>query len=263
MKELFQAGIISIFFWTPLAYCQGNADEPEWIRYNLESLALFADLPTHLESACGESFCNFSSADGSPFESLTITRLYQEYEHDFHYYPDSSSNHEYRELLTDSTVIYIAHMIITEKEGLYRSSALFRTANYEFQLQYVGPNSKLFTKFIKSIEIDHEKLKEQYERNKIELDYSNLELEFEIDLGEKNFVLNRAKNPCKIRMPQSDSIHLFLSCSGCVLRNIKDDEWMIIPSPKGDEIKISLQTSLPENRTHTFYEKIIPVRKEE
>ena len=265
MKEIFKIGIAQLIIvaCTSISFSQDAMYDTTWTRYNLEDLALFADVSNRLEPFCGGSSCSFDAKNEMEFESISINRFYKDYEHDFHYFVDSSSNAVYQELLVNGTVIYLAHQITTEKEGRFRSSAFFSTDNYEYELAYVGPDSILFVRFLESIEINHKKLSEQFELNKQEPDYSKLDLKFEIDLGDKDYVVNGTKNHCKIRMPESDTIRLYPSCSGCMLRHVKDDEWVIIPSPKGDEIKISLQTNLPENRTYTFYEKTITVKREE
>lgn len=237
-------------------------ENEEWIRYQIVDLALLANLPPHLKPECGGTVCYFSASKDKPFESLSVYRFYKGYDHDFDFYVDSSKNYKYREIVKDATVIYVSTKKKKDKDVGYRSSAYFQTENYEFQLQYAGPSRDLFYTFLESLTIDHPLLEKQFLSNKNEPDYSDLNFQFEIDLGERDYFLNRTKNYCKVQMPESDSIRLFLTCSGCTVRKLDEDNWMMIPSPLGDSITISLKTSLPENRTYTFDEKTFFVKKE-
>ncbi|XOV66570.1 MAG: hypothetical protein ACFHU9_13160 [Fluviicola sp.] len=259
MKEIFRMAITVLTIGISQAYSQS---ESEWTRYDLEGFV--ASIPAHLELTGQASFYVFQSKEDAVFESLRIERYY--------FHPDSKINFlklktdtstNFAQIVLDSATVHVHTKHLENADERPASWAYFSAGNYEYKLGYTGPQPERFVQFINSIEINYEKLKEQFERNKVEPDYSNLKLEFDVDLGGKDYVVNRTKNACKIEMPKSDSLHLFLSCSGCMLRNIKDDEWEIIPTPKADEIKISLQTGLPENRTHTFFEKTITVQKEE
>ncbi len=264
MKEIFKAGIISLLLGISYSYSQSETNESEWIRYDLENLALFADVPSRLEPMCGESLCFFSSQESAEFESLRAERYYynSDSKKDFlKFKTDTSTNYFVIEL--DSIRVYV-HTKHPESNAENLSSwAYFSAGNYEYQLAYTGPFSEQFIRFIKSIEIDYDRLKEQFEQNQVEPDYSNLNLKFDLDLGENDFLINRTKYYCKIQMPKSDSIKLFLSCEGCALSIVQNDEWVITPLTNKDSIKIVLKTSLPENRTYTFYEQIIAVRREE
>lgn len=259
MKEIFRIGIIILTIGISQAYSQSK---PEWTRYDLEGFV--ASVPAHLEPTGSASFYIFQSNEDAVFESLSVKRYYFHPESKIDFLKletDTSTN--FSQIVLDSITVYVHTKHRENTKERPASWAYFSAGNYEYKLAYTGPKPERFVKFINSIEINYEKLKEQFEQNKVEPDYTNLNLEFDIDLGDKDYLLNRTNNTCKIEMPESDSLHLFLSCSGCMLRHIKDDEWVIIPSPKGDEIKISLQTSLPENRTYTFYEKTITVKREE
>lgn len=244
--------------------CAYSQNESEWTRYNLEGVALYANVPEYLEPMGAESIYIFQSPEDLEFEVFRIERFYFSPESKANFLKhqsDTSTNYFQIELDTITVNVHAKHL--ESKEENSSSWAYFSTGNYEYNLAYTGPKPERFIQFINSIEVNYERLNEQYELNKVEPDYSKLKLEFDIDLGGKNYLLNRTKNTCKIAMPETDSVNLYLSCSGCLLKKIKDDEYVIIPSTNADTIKISLQTSLPENRTFTFYEKTISVKQEE
>ncbi len=178
MKLYVHIGIVLCGFILFCSYSPNVKEDVEWGKYELP-MAIKVNLPSYLIQSCSESMCFFSSEDGKPFESLRVERYYlnpqggEEFLKQFNY----------SEIHLDSTTVYV---INNEEEGHEpSSSAYFQTKHYEYRLAYTGPNPKIFYKFLKSIEIDFDLLKKQFEENKSEPDFSKLDLHFDIDLKEK------------------------------------------------------------------------------
>ena len=76
MKNSFRIAILLICIGLLQSFELKNLTEQKWTKYDLETLALFADVPSYLEAFCVESMCDFQSPKEKPFESIRVERFY-------------------------------------------------------------------------------------------------------------------------------------------------------------------------------------------